>query len=147
MICNNTNTEKMKYWSLSGFEEVYLEDSYVLDINKSESEIRISLELVLREAHPFYEEPSDNERYCYTNAVLIFSNVSSIEKFDMAGMSKNISIDPDGSVDFGHIDTFEIIGANSYFLTGDWGEMQISSDKPTLLIDGIAQPTFNISSM
>jgi len=125
MTSNVKNSKDKKYWQLSGFEEVYLEDSYVLGIDRSSCEIQFELEVVLREAHPLYEEPPGNVRYCYNNAVLIFKNVTCIEKFDMEGMSKNMSVDPDGSVDFGHIDTFEILNENAYYLTGDWGELRV----------------------
>lgn len=48
---------KILYHSLPGFEGIYLEDSYVLDIQTEPDSVDIFLEAVLTEKHPRYMSP------------------------------------------------------------------------------------------
>ncbi len=43
------------YWSILGFEGLYLEDSWVLDITARPGVLEFVVDLVLRESHPRYE--------------------------------------------------------------------------------------------
>lgn len=56
--------ERLNYWQFPGFENIYLEDSYVLSINDKTS-IQILLEAVLTENHSLYTQPLPEEQYCY----------------------------------------------------------------------------------
>lgn len=46
------------YWSISGLDAFYLEDSWVLRIVARPGTLDLVVDLVLRESHPSYEPPS-----------------------------------------------------------------------------------------
>lgn len=117
------------YYDLDIFKYIYLEDSFVLNIKETNKELSFTVVIVLLEEHHLYTLPKTNEQYCYKNGKIIFENLKSIKwlhKYDRP------SIDADGTIDYGNIDTF-IISQNGYYLSGDWGEVQIRSDPVRLL--------------
>jgi len=113
-----------KYYNLKGFENLYLEDSFVLSISETKDTITFILDLVLNEEHPFYSEPNDNEKYCYKKGRIIFSNCQSIE-----WINKHLKkfIDKNKETDLGNIDSFTK-NQNKITLIGDWGEVEIITD-------------------
>lgn len=117
-----------KYYEWDGFENIYLEDSYVLGIKYSGRELSFIMELVLTENHPMYSPPKESEQYCYRNGEMIFKNVSEV-KWINRSMQPNI--DFDGAVDYGNIDSFEL-SEGGYHLEGDWGEVIVYSSEPEL---------------
>ena len=121
----------MKYHEMSGFEEVYFEDSFVLGVCLTLETIEINMDLVLRENHRLYDKPDSNEQHCYIKAKLSFNNVG---KFSFVKSSAGYQ-DATGETDFGNIDTFEY-EKGVYRLVGDWGELEVSSSPPTLEING-----------
>lgn len=50
------------YWSIPGFEDLYLEDSWVLDITARPGVLEVVVDLVLRESHLSYKPPLTGER-------------------------------------------------------------------------------------
>lgn len=120
--------ERLNYWQFSGFENIYLEDSYVLSINAKTS-IQILLETVLTENHSLYTQPLPGEQYCYRRMTVNFPHPQTYYL-----VLNNISpiADPDGSVDYGNIDEF-FSADGKYYLRGEWGELTIVSDPPILL--------------
>ena len=66
------------YWDLPGFENVYLEDSWVTGINATPGNVFIEVDLVLREKHPAYSPPRHGEQYCYHPATIRFEGVSAL---------------------------------------------------------------------
>ena len=117
---------KIRYHKLPGFEGVYLEDSYVLDIQTEPDCVDIFLEAVLTEKHPRYMSPKLNEQYCYRNAHIYFPNV---EKVTWGEKSMTLYKDANGEIDYGNIDTFYFVDGR-YHLAGDWGALDIVSSKP-----------------
>jgi hypothetical protein len=115
------NTEVMEYYELAGFEEFYLEDSYVLDLSIGLAETRIRLEVVLRENHPDYAPPREGEQYCYRQAEIRFLGYTQVTLSNIQDIS---TTDLDGETDFGNIDIFRRSG-EEYFLSGDWGDLSI----------------------
>ena len=122
--------EKIYYDQLPGFEGVYLEDSYVLDIKTDANSVDIFLEAVLTEKHPQYTHPKPNEQYCYRKTHLHFSNV---KKVAWAQKSMHPYEDANGEVDYGNIDEFYLVDGH-YYLAGDWGALNIVSSKPIVEI-------------
>ena len=119
--------KKIHYYQLPGFEQVYLEDSYVLDIKTHANSVDIFLEAVLTEKHPQYTFPKQNEQYCYRNAHIYFSNV---EEVNWAEKSMIPYEDANSEVDYGNIDEFCLVDGY-YHITGDWGVLNIVSSAPT----------------
>ena len=90
------------YEQINGLDNIYLEDSFILEIKQLPSQVIISLDTVLTESHPLYESPSEDEQYCYKKARLKFSNVTELQ-----WLNKDLapSVDANGEKDYGSIDT------------------------------------------
>ena len=119
---------RVPYSQFSGFENVYLEDSYVLDIHINPSSVEFLLLVVINEQHPLYSPPECNEQYCFRKGMLRFPNVARL-----AWLEKSMKpyTDATGSVDYGNIDEFYLAG-EYYNLRGDWGSLEIKSSPPSL---------------
>ncbi|MFM9266461.1 hypothetical protein [Tychonema sp. BBK16] len=120
--------ERLNYWQFPGFENIYLEDSYVLSINAKTS-IQILLEAVLTENHSLYTQPLPEEQYCYRRMSVNFPHP---QTYDLVLNNISPIADPDGSVDYGNIDEF-FSADGKYYLRGEWGQLTIVSDPPTLV--------------
>ncbi|MCS3840300.1 hypothetical protein HNR03_004924 [Pseudomonas sp. JAI111] len=114
----------MRYDELACLTEIYLEDSYVLAIEEGQSTLVFNMDLVLLESHPFYKKPSAGEHYCYQRADILFRETECVS---WQKRSDLVSVDEDGEVDFGNIDTFVADGRN-YMLSGDWGAVSVTCD-------------------
>jgi len=121
--------ERLNYWQLPGFENIYLEDSYVLSINANTISIKILLEAVLTENHPLYTPALSGEQYCYRQMTVNFPHP---QTYDLVLNNISAIADPDGSVDYGNIDVF-FMADDKYYLRGEWGELTIVSDPPRLV--------------
>lgn len=127
-----TLTENRKYYQLNDtLANVYLEDSYVLDIQEVGGLITFLLEIVLTEKHSLYTKPLANEQYCYKQGTLTFPNT---ESYNLVRSNTQPSKDPDGSIDYGNLDEF-YINNDSYTLSGEWGVLSIKSDSPIITLD------------
>ncbi len=110
--------------AIKALEDVYLEDSYVLGIVEANDKLVFNLSAVLTENHWQYQKPKPGERYCYSTGSLCFSNIATIE-WNRKTFEAARSVDPDGSVDFGEIDSF-LVCEDQYYLEGSWGRVQIT---------------------
>ncbi len=130
--------ECVPYHQLPGLKHVYLEDSYVLNIQISPSSVEFSLLVVLTERHPLYTPPQPDERYCYRDGLLRFPKVGRL------AWSERLMIKPatdaTGEVDYGNIDEFYLTDGH-YYLSGDWGRLEIESSPPSLKIQSAAPAT------
>ncbi len=117
------------YPELPGFENVYLEDSWVLAVTAGPDEFRLRLDMVLTEQHPRWTPPKPDEVYCYTSASVVFSEPRSVEWTRLPGRP---STDATGETDWGNIDSFVWDGSR-YGLEGDWGAVTIEGDAPQLI--------------
>jgi hypothetical protein len=121
---------RLDYYQFPGFENIYLEDSYTLDIRVSSSSVEFLLLVVLTERHPLYKTPASDEQYCYRHARLAFPNVR-----HTGWIKKTMTpyTDANGEIDYGNIDAFFLIEGH-YYILGDWGELDIVSDPPLIEI-------------
>jgi hypothetical protein len=117
-----------KYYEWDKFKYIYLEDSFVLEIEESESQLSFTVEAVLTEEHPMYSPPKQDEQYCYKRARIVFRGLKNVEWLERN--SKPFT-DGDGCDDYGNIDCFEF-SLEGYHLVGDWGEVIIWSNQPDL---------------
>jgi hypothetical protein len=120
--------ERLNYWQLPGFENIYLEDSYVLSIINAKISIQILLEAVLTENHPLYTPALSGEQYCYRQMTVNFPHP---QTYDLVLNNIKAIADPDSSVDYGNIDDF-FMADDKYYLRGEWGELTIVSDPPQI---------------
>ncbi len=119
---------RLDYFNFPGFENIYLEDSYVLEIKTNSTSVEILLEAVLTEQHSLYTNPNSNEQYCYKKIVIHFPDAESVIWIDRKMISYT---DANGEIDFGNIDEFYLEN-DFYRLSGDWGELKIKSGKPII---------------
>ena len=114
------------YYEFHSLEHVYLEDSWVLDIQTEPDSVEISLETVLTESHPQYSDPPPNKQYCYRNGRICFQNAKRITWIEKSMIP---NIEPGSPPDYGNIDVF-YFSEGSYRLNGEWGELEIVSCEP-----------------
>ncbi|MGW1737156.1 hypothetical protein [Streptomyces sp. NPDC001999] len=117
------------YPSFPGFENVSLEDSYVLDIVIHPAVLTLKLDLLLLPGHPEHQAPSPGERACFRQATVVFSSVRDLHWTGQSVIKP--AIDASGTHDFGSVDSLTRVG-NSYKILGDWGEITLQSDAPSL---------------
>ena len=122
-------TKSEKYYEQFGcLRDIYLEDSFVLDLIEGEDSIEFELEAVLTKEHPNYHPPRPNEQHCYKKMVLRLGNCSNV---NWIRKSLRTSTDANGEIDFGNIDHF-IFTKNQLHLSGDWGEVRLDCSDVTL---------------
>jgi hypothetical protein len=119
--------DRVDYWNFPGFEDIYLEDSYLLDL-QTNSQVVARVEAVLKESHPAYSPPKSGEQYAYKDILIIFPNV---ESYRWLGKKMTPTRDPDGRIDYGNIDELYSL-KGKYYMAGDWGKIEIVSDPPTV---------------
>ena len=106
------------------FNGIDLHDSFVLDWSYKNDFLCFELEASIWPESKYYAEPKPNEYTCYRKAKLQFTNTVSVSglKPKSAVMA---SPDPDGSIDYGNIDTLQVVGGGSE-LTGNFGNVKIT---------------------
>jgi hypothetical protein len=109
----------------------YLEDSYVLGIHLSGDELAFELEVVLLPEHAEYSSPKPGEHHCYRNGRLSFARPSEI-RFDGRSLAFRPTVDIEGSVDFGNIDSLVRGADGRYVISGDWGSIEVRSEPPCI---------------
>ena len=113
-----------QYNELPGFEELYLEDSFVLSFDVSPMRLRIEIEAVLCAGHPRYHEPRPNEQHCYLRGSIRFIDARSIA---WSGLGEVMpAIDARGDMDYGGIDGFWVED-ETYTLEGSFGTLVITT--------------------
>jgi hypothetical protein len=117
------------YTSIPGFEDIYLEDSWILGIRAEPGSVFLDLDVVLNESHPAYAPPMPGEQYCYRRGAIRFEHVDSLTWTRQTMVVP--AIDASGEPDFGSIDEFEI-GQGQYTIEGDFGRLEITSSRPTI---------------
>ena len=126
------------YDELPGFEDVYLEDSWVLGVVESADGLRLDLDLVLREQHPKRTPPKPDEMHCYVSAAVVFASPRHVEWTKQPDRPAG---DASGELDWGNIDSFEWDGS-SHALEGGWDAVIVEIDPPQLLyVDELALPS------
>ena len=120
----------MKYFEwIKALSDIYLEDSFVLEVRERASEIEFEMEFVLRPGHVLYKEPAKGERYCYRRGVLRLNNCTDVQ----IHRSSTITFDANNEIDLGNIDIFERNG-DRISMSGDWGELSLISDEVMVFV-------------
>lgn len=118
------------YRELAALRGVYLEESYVLDIEAHPASLVVVLDLVLTVEHLDYRDPIDGEQYCYRRGSLTFGGISECR---WSEQGRPPAVDATGERDYGNIDTFEWDNGR-YILEGDWGHLDIRADQVELVL-------------
>ena len=115
--------------SVPALKDIYLEDSFVLAIHENGDEFRFDLEAVLTEDHPQWTPPNPDEQYAYRRIGLVFERPRRVE---WIRKTMRPNRDATGEVDYGNIDSLKWDGT-AYELTGDWGQVRVEADPPTVV--------------
>ncbi|MGO4249495.1 hypothetical protein AB4Y87_19955 [Paenarthrobacter sp. RAF54_2] len=115
--------------------DLYLDDSYVLDIQASRGRLAITMEFALAPERPPYSPALPGEQYCYRKGVLVFEGVTELNWTGQ--LTSRPSRDPDGSIDYGNIDAL-VIDGNHYTVEGGMGRinLQAAAIRVALVSDG-----------
>ncbi|MFV0317865.1 MAG: hypothetical protein ACK5O2_13010 [Microthrixaceae bacterium] len=116
------------YYELPGLEQIYLEDSFVLGVAILPGSVRVQLDVVLREGHPSYVAPVDNEQYCFRKGALTLEEVSEVTWYMPPGPP---AIDASGDTDYGGVDSYEVEGS-VHRITGEIGELTVTCGRYSL---------------
>jgi hypothetical protein len=113
----------MGYEDLPGFENVYLEDSFVIDVRATPGEVVFTVEVVLLETHPLYSEPADGDQYCYRRGEVVYREVTAL-RWERQGLPP--AIDLNNEIDYGSFDEFGSRDGQ-WIANGNWGDLFIES--------------------
>jgi hypothetical protein len=115
------------------FQHVEITDCFVLSWGETDGDLVFTVEASLWPGHPRYTTPPKTQWTCYRKATLRFPGLKHVE--GLLPMPKTQSAtDPDGSVDYGTIDSLWREDDDSYRLYGDFGEVTIHSDALEFLV-------------
>lgn len=115
------------------FEGVLITDTFVLGWQRDADRLIFVVEASLWPPHPDYQAPLPGEWTCYKRARIFFKGVTSVEGLpDMALV--NLSIDPDGSKDFGTLSGL-VAEDDGFRISGDFGDVLVKADLVTLEVN------------
>ena len=114
--------------ALTPLSNIYLEDSYVLNIIENSDLISFEMEFVLTEKHELYQAPKPYEQYCYRRGAI---NFIECENTVLVLSGQPPSKDVTGETDLGNIDVF-IDFEGKYFVEGNWGRLETSCKEVTV---------------
>lgn len=100
---------------------IYLEDSWVLDVQADAGRLVFQLDAVLTPEHPAYRPPVPGQHHCYRTGHLVIHCPVPVA---LERSTQRPARDATGELDFGHIDAFvpdDDTGASTWRLDGDWG--------------------------
>jgi hypothetical protein len=131
------------YTGIDGLQDIVLEESYVLGITATPGSVVFTMDFVLTRDHPLFQPFNPVETYeCFRRGQLRFQGVKSLQYSDQIAQATQ---DPDGELDWGHIDYFEWKpGCYRLEAEGDWGIMEITGDNihvtATVTVDDTDSP-------
>lgn len=117
------------YPAVAELSDIYLEDSYVLDIIDEPPLFKFKIDAVLTRSHPRYQAPGPAEQYCYAMGWLVFADVSRVK---WESRSTRRYTNAAGEEDMGNVDFLKFCG-DHWYAGGDWGEVRIFATAPPKL--------------
>ena len=119
--------------SIDAFDNILLEDTFVLSWDQGADSLTFQVLASLLQSHPNASPPASGEWACYKPGVLRFSGVTSVH-----GLLPHSSVtpitDPDGSVDYGTIDSLALIGRGEYRIAGEFGVVTVAARELSLVL-------------
>jgi hypothetical protein len=117
------------------FDGIDLEDSIVLGWTLSEGSLRVWLDVSLRSEHADYAKREAQERSCFRRGELVFSRAK-----DVVGLHAQQSVAPAGVEagvpDYDTLHCLRLRGADRFYVEGEFGEVELTSDWPVLVLHG-----------
>lgn len=105
------------------FKGIDLNDSFVLNWSQEGDQLLFDLEASIWPDSIHYSKPENGEYTCYRKATLMFKGVQTITGLKSIESAPSTT-DPDGTADFGNIETLNQI-ENGFQLFGDFGSVNI----------------------
>lgn len=119
------------YWDLQGFEQLYLEDSYVWGVEETSEAFILRMLLVLREGHAEWRPPLPNQQYCYRDGQIRFEHPTDV---DWVERTFEATTNLDGSVDYGNVHAIEADG-QMFRIYADFGQVRLRAEGVKALLD------------
>lgn len=116
----------MNWTELPLFKGINLNDSFVLGWTLAKDKLVFVLEASIWPESRYYLPPNHGEYTCYRKATIEFIDTISIMGLQPME-STPFSVDPDGSKDYGNIDSLTISNV-AFNICGDFGEVKIQRE-------------------
>lgn len=113
----------MDWRAIDLFKGIDLNDSFVLDWNQKVDQLTFEIEASIWPDSKYYRTPKSDAYTCYRRASLIFASIKSCTGL-LATEDVQATNDPDGSKDYGNIDSLESHDG-SFTITGEFGVVVI----------------------
>jgi len=123
--------------SIEAFDSILLEDTFVLSWRQAPDSLTFNVLASLIQGHPDASPPAPGEWACYRPGIIQFSGVSSVRGLHPQ-QSVRPTIDPDGSVDYGCIDTLSLVAPGEYLIAGEFGVVTVAASGVSLILGAAA---------
>ena len=131
------NNDTTPWQELREFASVDLAESFALTWQFTSGELLIDMDLFLCPTHPFYEKPRPSQGACFRPAEIQFPECtalngvrSDVPDADIANIAS--------AVGSGKISDLQRIGEGLYRLSGEFGDIEISAERPILRLKEFA---------
>ena len=108
------------------FKYVDVQDCFVLAWHVLNDQLVFEVEASIWPGHRLYEKPEPKLFTCYRKARLIFHDVEELAGLVEMGAAPP-SVDPDGSIDYGEVETLESPELGRFEMSGDFGDVSFRS--------------------
>jgi len=118
---------------LREFADVDLSRSFVLSWCFERGMLVVDIDLFLEPEHPFYEKPRPAEKVCIRPAVIEFRHCDELRS-DCANGSDVIEITR--NLNHGAIEDLRVVADGRYEISGEFGTVSVSAERPILKLKG-----------
>ncbi len=134
-LAGRLNSGVRPLMSIEAFENILLEDTFVLSWHQSPNSLTFHVLASLLQSHPMATPPANGDWACYRPGIIQFNDTTSV-----TGLLPQDSVkptkDPDGSVDYGCIDSLEATNPGQFRISGEFGIVTISANDVSLILGG-----------
>lgn len=130
-----SNPDDITEWQqLREFADVDLTGSYVLSWHVESDTLFIDIDLLLMPKHPFYEKPRPAEKVCIRPAYIEFPFC---EALGPDGGAETEPFETAGNLGHGALTGFRRVADARYEITGEFGTVFVSAERPMLKFKGV----------
>ena len=122
--------DRINWTALREFSGVDLESSYVLSWSLEGDSLLLDLDVYLLPEHTFYEVPRPSQKACIRAATIEFPYCDSVRTDD--GGDDKSPVNAVERLRLGRIDGLAVVADGRYELRGEFGNVQISAERPLL---------------
>ncbi len=122
---------KRTWREMPEFKAVDLEDTGILGWRAETAALIFEVEASLWPGHALYHPPPPEHWTCYRKAYLVFPGAQEITGL-LSVSDASSTVDPDGSIDYGTIDSLIETKSGHFRVIGDFGDVSLLSEQPYL---------------